>query len=218
MDIYTKLEKCIKSKKDPDLILSRENDYMLLYHLSPVRRNIIDWYEFPEGKTVLELGAGTGIITEYLLDRWLNVTAFEPDVRKMHILQSRIQKTFGSIPNRFRSLGKAEECQQADKNGYDIVLMIDTFSPEYLDIAAQCMNQGSTLIIATEKKYAEPVWSIKREELTYTFENIEKLLSEKGLKISDTFYPVPDHILPMEIRSEDTAESAGYLILAGRES
>ena len=96
--------------------------------------------------------------------------------------------------------------------------MIDTFSPEYLDIAAQCMNQGATLLIATEKKYAEPVWSIKKEDSIYTLENIEKLLAEKGLKISDTFYPVPDHILPMEIRSEDTAESAGYLIIAGKES
>ena len=44
--------------------LMRENDWALLYHLSPIRENLLEWYDFGEGKSLLESGAGCGAITD----------------------------------------------------------------------------------------------------------------------------------------------------------
>lgn len=37
-------------------ISEKENRYAVLYHLSPIRENILNWYPFKEGCRILEIG------------------------------------------------------------------------------------------------------------------------------------------------------------------
>ena len=47
------------------------------YHLSHIRRNILNWYPFDKESTVLEIGCGLGAITGLLCDSCKSVTAVE---------------------------------------------------------------------------------------------------------------------------------------------
>lgn len=44
-------------------------EFPILYHLSPVRENILNWYPFREEGVCLEIGSGCGAISGLLCDR-----------------------------------------------------------------------------------------------------------------------------------------------------
>ncbi len=49
----------------------------VLYHLSPIRQNIIEWYPMRKDASVLEIGAGCGAITGMLSQKAKKVTCIE---------------------------------------------------------------------------------------------------------------------------------------------
>lgn len=59
-------EELLQAVQKPDTIeetLLTGNSWPHLYHLSNIRENILDWYNFnPEG-TLLEIGSGCGAVT-----------------------------------------------------------------------------------------------------------------------------------------------------------
>jgi len=74
----------------------------------------LDWL-LPDGATdVLEIGAGTGVVTRLLAERVAHVTAVEPDERMRAVLAAR-------TPGVEVRAGRAEELPVADA-GYDVVL------------------------------------------------------------------------------------------------
>lgn len=52
-------------QKDPDVdrIIREDKRWPVLYHFSPIRQNIVEWYPFKKDASVLEIGAGCGAIT-----------------------------------------------------------------------------------------------------------------------------------------------------------
>ena len=209
MNIYKKMKAAYAHSIDPDSFLTKENEWEYLYNMSPVRQNILRWCEFKEGEKLLELGAGTGIITEFFSSQGLAVTPVENDPEKQEILRTR-----------FRTVGKTDVLLRditSDKpvdHSYDYVSMIDCFSPEYLDLAVQFLKPTGVIFIAVENKFADPVWSRKEKDDIYSLSELETIIMERGFKIRRIYYPSPDHILPMEIYSEpDDSLSASYLLI-----
>ena len=47
-------------------IFKKDIRWPVFYHLTPIRKNILNWYPFKEQSSVLEIGAGMGAITELL--------------------------------------------------------------------------------------------------------------------------------------------------------
>lgn len=47
------------------------------YHLTHIRKNILNWYPFEADSSVLEIGCGLGAITSVLCDNCKDVTAVE---------------------------------------------------------------------------------------------------------------------------------------------
>ena len=47
------------------------------YHLTHLRKNILNWYPFKEDCSVLEIGCGMGAITKMICERCHDVTAVE---------------------------------------------------------------------------------------------------------------------------------------------
>ena len=52
------------------------------YHLTHVRRNILNWYPFTKEDEILEIGCGFGVITGLLCDKCKSVTAVELSERR----------------------------------------------------------------------------------------------------------------------------------------
>ena len=194
MSIYKKIRQLFSFGYDPDAFLAKENDWEYLYNLSPVRTNILKWFDFKEGRRVLELGAGTGIITEYLISKGLNVTPVETDEEKKDLLKLRLRtEGYDKIPIRDITI------DEPVYRSYDYVTMIDCFSVENLNTAVKFLKPTGKLFVAMENKYAEPVWSRRPKDELPGLDEIRKMLSDRGLIISSLYFPSPDHIFPMEI-------------------
>ncbi|MBO4862943.1 MAG: glycosyltransferase [Eubacterium sp.] len=214
MSIYKKIRQLFSFGYDPDAFLAKENDWEYLYNLSPVRTNILKWFDFKEGRRVLELGAGTGIITEYLISKGLNVTPVETDEEKKDLLKLRLRtEGYDKIPIRDITI------DEPVYRSYDYVTMIDCFSVENLNTAVKFLKPTGKLFVAMENKYAEPVWSRRPKDELPGLDEIRKMLSDRGLIISSLYFPSPDHIFPMEISVDpNEVASASYLLVCELET
>ena len=81
------VKSCMDSEGSSDYdavmdILRKDNRWPVLYHLSPVRQNIIDWYDMKEGANVLEIGAGCGAVTAAICRQAAKVTSVELSKRR----------------------------------------------------------------------------------------------------------------------------------------
>ena len=67
-DIEKEILKIVKTQGSYE---SMENvPFPVLYHLSRVRENILNWYPFQEDATCLEIGSGCGAISGLLCEKW----------------------------------------------------------------------------------------------------------------------------------------------------
>ena len=58
-------------------IIEEKNSWPVLYHLSPLRANIVDWLPIKKDHKVLEIGSGCGAITEKLSEKAGEVTCVD---------------------------------------------------------------------------------------------------------------------------------------------
>ena len=65
------------TEDDFQKIISEKKDFFFLYHLSPMRRNILEWYPFKKDAKVLEIDAECGAVTGCIADKVLQVTSLE---------------------------------------------------------------------------------------------------------------------------------------------
>lgn len=94
-DLYTDgdiEEEMLRLADDENVANSLEpsaTDFAVLYHFSPIRENILNWYPFKEGAHVLEIGAGCGAITGALCQRAEKVVSVELSKRRATINYKR---------------------------------------------------------------------------------------------------------------------------------
>ena len=67
-------------------------EFPVLYHLSAVRENILNWYPFRKEANCLEIGSGCGAISGLLCDRVKKVTSVELSKRRADINFARHQE------------------------------------------------------------------------------------------------------------------------------
>ena len=49
-DVEDEILKAVEDYEDPVELLMKESSWPFLYHLSPIRENVLEWYDFdPEG-------------------------------------------------------------------------------------------------------------------------------------------------------------------------
>lgn len=65
-DIENDLLQLIMEEPDVEKILAEDDRWPVLYHFSPVRQNILEWYPFKKDASVLEIGADVELSVEYL--------------------------------------------------------------------------------------------------------------------------------------------------------
>ncbi len=111
------------------------SDAYLLRHLTPIRKNLIEWLDFSKDERVLELGASTGILTELLCERAKETRAVSEYASEGYInrLRNRNHKNLTIVAPKVESpldlsslpQPSLEDAMPEEEGCYDTVVIID---------------------------------------------------------------------------------------------
>lgn len=76
-DIENEIIEYEQKYSDTDEVFKNDIRWPVFYHLTPIRKNILNWYPFEKDSEVLEIGAGMGAITETLCEKCKKVVSVE---------------------------------------------------------------------------------------------------------------------------------------------
>ena len=217
-------------------VIARESTWPVLYHLSPLRENILNWVPCEAGEQVLELGAGCGAVTGAFLKRGLKVTAVD-----LSLMRSRINAARHRDAEGLRLMvGPAEQIVAEMEGQFDHVTLIGVleYAAEFsgaeqpyhhlLKMAATALKPGGRLWIAIENKLGLKYFAGAREDhtgryfegpegyphaegpQTFSRKELIALAAECGMRCR-MYYPYPDYKLPVKIFSDDYPPKKGEL-------
>ena len=203
--------------------------WSLFYHLSPLRKNILAWYDFEPNCSVLEIGGGCGALTSYLCR--------VPEISKLTTLEGAEARA-ESIRKRCRNAPSLEVITQNLQDyetdaRYDYVVIngVLEYSGRYIDgenpyaafinLAAQFLKPDGQLIIAIENKLGHKYLAGNNEDhygvpfegisnypnydgiRTFDKKELSQLLDNTGFPHQEWYYPFPDYKFPRVVFSEN---------------
>lgn len=198
------------------------------YHFSPMRQSLLNWYDFRADASVLELHAGYGALTEVLCSRCKEVTAVVSDQKAENILRKRCKNNAHlTICLRERW---ADEClEHLDSFDYIVDLCgIEQAGQDYsgyLDRLARYLKEDGKLLLTAENRYGLRYFCGAKEKYSgLPFYGINQYFDEQGghlfhkneleevfkrsvLKHYKFYYPLPDHIAPQVIFTDQYSSS-----------
>lgn len=212
---------------DYDKIFEKDSRWPIFYHLTSIRKNILNWYPFKEGAHVLEIGAGMGAITGVLADKAEHVTAVELSKQRA----SSIAKRCADRENVEIIVGNFNDIKFDKKFDYITLIGVLEYAPVYtqseqpfedfLIYIKSLLKEDGKLLIAIEnqfgikyfagaaedhttKKY-DGILGYEHKEGPRTFGKVEleRLLNSVGYRYSNFYYPMPDYKLPRYIFSDE---------------
>lgn len=177
-------------------IIRQRKDWPTLYHLSPVRGNIVDWIPFRGTEKVLEIGSGPGAITEKLAAKAGSVTCVDLSSRRSMINAYR---------NRDRNnitihVGNFADIEPDLPSDYDYIFLIGVFeyARSYMDVP-DAFHTELRRILPHLKKNAD---GTRKGRLVIAIENRLGLKYFAGCR-EDHTQKYFDGITSYENRSED---------------
>ena len=146
-------------------VLLDETDWALLYHLSPIRENLLEWYDFGEGRSLLEIGAGCGAVTGLFCRKLDRVVAVDLSLKRSTINATRNQE----YDNLEIMVGNFQDIEITEKFDYVTLIGVLEYSIYYINSpdpfadmlrkARSYLKPGGKLIIAIENKYGIKYWA-----------------------------------------------------------
>jgi SAM-dependent methyltransferase len=237
-DIEEEILDLVKSHTDFTEILAQETRWPMLYHLSPERRNLLEWYPFDKMGTLLEIGAGCGALTGLFCEKLNKVVAVELSRRRSEVISQRCQN--------FRNLeilvGNFSDMEFRETFDYVTLIgvleyaksFIHVHKPHYNVLRRTCglLNSGGRLVLAIENKYGLKYWAGSREDhTTGLFDGIQgysdpetphetfgkqelaDLITQSGFEDIHFYYPHPDYKIPYEIFSDHCLPGIHYPLM-----
>ena len=235
-DIEDELLEIVKENSDYTDILANDNRWPILYHLSPIRQNIINWYPFEKNASCLEIGGGCGAITGALCQSLKKVTVVELSKRRSSINLER-HKHFENLEIIVGNLNDIHFKEKFDYITLNGVLeyagsFTKTDNPysDFLKQIKKYLKPKGKLIIAIENRYGLKYFAGAKEDhtgkefdglngypdisfvRTFGKEELENLLTQSGYPTQEFYYPHPDYKMPMEIYSQDWLPNVDTLL------
>ncbi|MEA1880460.1 MAG: class I SAM-dependent methyltransferase [Campylobacterota bacterium] len=235
-DIENELLDIVKNNQDYTEVLAKDGRWPILYHLSPIRQNIINWYPFKKNATCLEIGGGCGAITGALCQGLEKVVVVELSKRRSSINLER-HKNFNNleiIVGNLNDIVFEEKFDYITLNGVlEYAGSFTNTDEPYKDFLTQIkhyLKPDGKLIVAIENRYGLKYFAGAKEDHTgkefdgitgymdtdkvQTFgkKELEELLKTSGYPEQSFYYPHPDYKMPMEVYSEDWLPSAESLL------
>lgn len=215
-------------------------NWPIYYHLSPLRKNILNWYKFKPDSSVLEIGCGMGAITSVLCDECKDVTAVELSRKRATatLLRCREKENLEII------VGNLNDIEFEKK--FDYITLIGVLEYQgtytestnpYMDFLVkikQLLKPDGKLLVAIENQYGLKYWcgmpedhvgipfeginqyrDVERGVRTFSKTALDTLIKESGFHNTYFYYPYPDYQLPTVIYSQDVLPSKKDTINSG---
>lgn len=209
----------VKSAAEYDSVIEEQKNWPVLYHLSSLRENIVDWIPMDKGCRVLEVGSGCGAITGALARKAGEVTCVELSKKRSLINAWRHR----DCDNITIHVGNFKEIEPELPGDFDYICLIGVFEygqsymegdrpyEDYLIKLISHLAPGGRLVIAIENKYGLKYFAGCREDHLGTYfsgiENyvsggdvrtfgrngLEKIFADCGVGEYHFYYPYPDY-------------------------
>lgn len=231
-DIEDTILRLVRAGKNP--ADDGDRAFPVLYHLSPVRENILSWYPFREGAHALEIGAGPGAITGVLCRRLARVTSVDLSKRRSLINYERHRE----YPNLEIMVGNLNDMEFPGKFDYVILNGVFEYAGSYTEGAhpwetflRRCMaflKEDGLLLIAIENRlglkyfcgapedhtdnYMEGLKNYPDNRAVRTFSKAEwlRMMEDCGLSWHRFYYPCPDYKFPNEVFTDSTLTARNF--------
>lgn len=207
--------------------LSSSPPWPIYYHLSPRRKNILNWYDFKSGSNILEVGSGCGAVTEGLLRGDNEVTALELSPRRARITAHRHKNC-----SKLRIwVGNLQDVSSEEKFDYIVCVGVLEYSGKYIKkddpylsflkmLKARLKPDGVLLLAienqlgmkylagANEDHSGEPFSGINdyyqlRGIKTFGRTELDRILKNVGFSENYFYFPFPDYKFPAIVYSQD---------------
>ena len=218
-------------------IIEEKKSWPILYHLSSVRGNIVDWLPIGKSDKVLEIGSGCGAITQALSCKAGSVTCVELSAKRSHVNAYRNQDK----DNITIHVGNFTDIEQGLDTDFDYICLIGAFEyassyiggdtpyEDFLKKIRKHAKNNGRIVIAIENKFGLKYWAGCKEDhvgeyfaslegypkggsaRTFTRNGLEKVFKACGINEYSFYYPYPDYKLPWAIFSDKRLPRKGEL-------
>lgn len=210
-----------------DKIFEKDIRWPVFYHLTEIRKNIINWYPMKKNSSVLEIGAGMGAITSELCKKAGKVTCVELSKQRATAIANRNKDQ----ENLEIIVGNLNDIKFTEKFDYITLIGVLEYAPlytnsnnpfvDFLSYIKNFLKPDGKLLIAIENKLGMKYfagapedhtnikydgiigYSNKESVQTFGKQELKKLLKNVGLKNTKFYYPLPDYKLPNRVFSDD---------------
>ena len=219
-------------------VIQERKKWPILYHLSPLRENIVEWIPITKSDKVLEVGSGCGAITGALAKKAGTVTCVDLS-RKRSLINAHRHSDCGNVTIHVGNFKDIEPTLEAD---YDYICLIGVFEygqsyiggrtpyEDFLRILMRHLAPGGRIIIAIENKYGLKYFAGCKEDHLGTYfsgienyadgggvrtfgrKGLEKIFAACGVKESHFYYPYPDYKFMTTLYSDKHLPAKGELV------
>ena len=225
------------SRVEYPAVIEERKSWPILYHLSPLRGNIVDWIPIKPSDKVLEIGSGCGAITEKLSEKAGSVTCIDLSAKRSLINAYRNQDR----DNIEIHVGNFSDIEPSLSEDYDFACMIGVFEygqsyihtktpyEDFLKIMMKHVKKDGCIVIAIENKFGLKYWAGCKEDhlgtyfsglegypeggsaRTFTRTGLEKIFKNCGVENYSFYYPYPDYKFPTTLYSDKRLPGSGEL-------
>lgn len=226
------------AKVEYPAIIEQKMSWPILYHLSSLRGNIVDWLPIGSSDRVLEIGSGCGAITDKLSQKAGWVTCVDLSAKRSQINAWRNQHR----DNIEIFVGNFSDIEPTLATDYDYICMIGAFEygqsyihtgtpyEDFLKIIQKHVKKDGRIVIAIENKFGLKYWAGCKEDhsgvyfdglegypdggsaRTFTRRGLERIFKSCGVKDYSFYYPYPDYKFPTVVYSDRRLPNQGELI------
>lgn len=213
-----------------DFLASHE-EWDFYYHLSEVRKGLLNWYSFTPGCRLLEIEAEFGALTGLFCDQCGEVVVSESNpyrascIAKRFEMKENLEVYAGHIFDIYL-LKEQEKFDYIVING--ILERQGNGDPnpeiyaEYLRrVKDEFLRPGGKVLVATENRLGLRYFCGERDRFTgrpfdsinnypfgsgargFTRKELKSIIERSGMKSQRFYYPLPDHRVPQMVFSQD---------------
>ena len=124
-DVEDELLSIVSENEDFTEILKNDDRWPILYHLSPIRENLLEWYDYKKDASILEIGAGCGAVTGAFCKKMKRVVGIELSKKRSLINANRNGK-YGNLEI---LVGNFEDIVIDEKFDYVSLIGVLEYSP-----------------------------------------------------------------------------------------